>query len=763
MRLSYHKDLLLVIIISLTVLTISWLKMLKGDLLTFIQYVSILLLPGYAIMTAIWPTDEKISWSTRAGVGFVLGLFFILFLPLIFNSLDMGFFSANLTSILLILSVLLSVVAIARRKEPFEEEIPEDGIQLTLEESIQRAMEIRQRVIEEPEDEYEEIYPEKEYIEEDYQDENEYFDEYSESEEVPEESRGDYEEFPYVTEEVYESSDEEEAEEIETDKYADLKEEKPLQYKRMQERGYLEEESSEDERPQSAPLMVEEPVKTEQSPTEYEEAMDKPFWMEEKVEKKSGFRNWDLIIILLLSGISSVFLYFNLINNTTITIVLFITLLFTLGYAGLTLVFPDKSRTSLRNIILSSVITAIILFVFSFLAWSTALLPDVPNYMVLIMFVATIIMVAGSFLRKWRMGTAPVEEKEEEIPAEIVPSEEEIPIEKPEVSKEEFLEPDKKSAEKPTEKEKPTPATAEKPTTIVSDKKVQITPSTYKPHNYYTDIALIVALTLLTVAFIVIPPLNKTFMRTILGILMALFIPGYSLIAALYPKWGDLQNIERTVLSFGLSIAVIPLIGLGLNYTPWGIRLDPILISLTIFTMAMCIIAYLRRKDLPEEERFFVAFSGFIRSIKGSFKKESKTEKLLSIILILTIILAIATTTYIILKPRESEKFTEFYILGSNGTASDYPTNITAGQNGNLTIWVVNHEQTTTKYKLVVTVSNRTLKTETITLNQGQKEEIPFNFTAGSAGQKKMEFFLYKLPDQDTVYRSLHLWLNITG
>jgi hypothetical protein len=63
--------------------------------------------------------------------------------------------------------------------------------------------------------------------------------------------------------------------------------------------------------------------------------------------------------------------------------------------------------------------------------------------MVLIMFVATIIMVAGSFLRKWRMGTAPVEEKEEEIPAEIVPSEEEIPIEKPEVSKEEFLEPDK--------------------------------------------------------------------------------------------------------------------------------------------------------------------------------------------------------------------------------------------------------------------------------------------------------------------------------
>ncbi|MDI9436340.1 MAG: DUF1616 domain-containing protein, partial [Euryarchaeota archaeon] len=81
------------------------------------------------------------------------------------------------------------------------------------------------------------------------------------------------------------------------------------------------------------------------------------------------------------------------------------------------------------------------------------------------------------------------------------------------------------------------------------------------------DLIIIVVLTLLTVVFVLIPPLNKSFIRTILGILLVLFIPGYSLIAALFPRWGDLDGIERAALSFGLSIAVTPLIGLALNYT----------------------------------------------------------------------------------------------------------------------------------------------------------------------------------------------------
>lgn len=276
------------------------------------------------------------------------------------------------------------------------------------------------------------------------------------------------------------------------------------------------------------------------------------------------------------------------------------------------------------------------------------------------------------------------------------------------------------------------------------------------------DILLIIILTILTAAFVLIPPLNETFIRIILGILLVLFIPGYSLIAAIFPKKGDLESIERVALSFGLSIAVTPLMGLILNYTPWGIRLDPILICITAFTLVMCLIAFVRRRRLPDEEKYSVKFGDFLDDIRGSFKGKSQTERILSIILIISIILAISTTVYIIVKPKEGEKFTEFYILGPEGKASNYPTNLTQGQTGSVIIGVVNHEYSTQNYQLVVKVNGTTLKNDTITLTNNQKMEIPFNFTAGTSGPKKMEYLLFKLPDQENPYRSLHLWLNIS-
>ncbi|MEM1772724.1 MAG: DUF1616 domain-containing protein, partial [Desulfurococcaceae archaeon] len=53
-----------------------------------------------------------------------------------------------------------------------------------------------------------------------------------------------------------------------------------------------------------------------------------------------------------------------------------------------------------------------------------------------------------------------------------------------------------------------------------------------------------------------------------------------------------------TALSIGLSLAVVPLIGLILNYTPWGIRLLPIVTSTTVFTTAMLVIAAYRKYNL---------------------------------------------------------------------------------------------------------------------------------------------------------------------
>ena len=126
------------------------------------------------------------------------------------------------------------------------------------------------------------------------------------------------------------------------------------------------------------------------------------------------------------------------------------------------------------------------------------------------------------------------------------------------------------------------------------------------------DLALVIALTLACILFVMVPPLNETPVRVLLGLLLVLFLPGYSLIAALFPKRDDLDGIERIALSFGLSIAVVPLLGLALNYTPFGIRLVPILIVLSMFTISLAVVACVRRCWLPEGERFVARVGEFV-------------------------------------------------------------------------------------------------------------------------------------------------------
>ena len=56
------------------------------------------------------------------------------------------------------------------------------------------------------------------------------------------------------------------------------------------------------------------------------------------------------------------------------------------------------------------------------------------------------------------------------------------------------------------------------------------------PKNFSKDMAVILVWVALTVAMIYVPVLNETFLRVIFAVPVILFIPGYVLIAALFPE-----------------------------------------------------------------------------------------------------------------------------------------------------------------------------------------------------------------------------------
>ena len=212
------------------------------------------------------------------------------------------------------------------------------------------------------------------------------------------------------------------------------------------------------------------------------------------------------------------------------------------------------------------------------------------------------------------------------------------------------------------------------------------------------DLWLIDVLTVLLIAAIVLFPSSVA--RIALGIPLVLFFPGYTLIAALFPRKGSLGGVERIALSFGLSIAVVPLIGLILNYTPWGIRLYPVLISLTAFILIMSGITWRRRRELSPGERFTASFTLKLPAWKG----QGTLDRVLSIVLVVAIAGAIGTLIYAIASPREGEKFTEFYILGTDGKAAGYPTALSPGERGEIILGIVNHEQEEADYQVKVRI-----------------------------------------------------------
>jgi uncharacterized membrane protein len=147
----------------------------------------------------------------------------------------------------------------------------------------------------------------------------------------------------------------------------------------------------------------------------------------------------------------------------------------------------------------------------------------------------------------------------------------------------------------------------------------------------------------------------------------------------------------------------------------------------------------------------------------SSLNSKSRISKILTIILIFSIVISIIMIIYIIVTPTQGEKFTEFYILGDKGKAEGYPTQMEAGKNSSMIIGIVNHEYIPINYTLKILLQNDTLRKMSISLMHNSTWEERIFINPEKTGEKlKLEFLLYKEENLTAPYRDLHLWVNIT-
>lgn len=258
---------------------------------------------------------------------------------------------------------------------------------------------------------------------------------------------------------------------------------------------------------------------------------------------------------------------------------------------------------------------------------------------------------------------------------------------------------------------------------------------------------------------------------------------GFRIRSGMESNKGGMDGIERVALSFGMSIAVSALIGLGLNYTPWGIRLEPVLYSISAFIIIMSAIALFRQHQFGQlrlVNEYHIRIPGW---------EGSAFNKTLTVILSLAILGAVGTLIFVVASPKVGERFTEFYLLGQQGKADDYPaefvwqggqvtgvrygdsTAIIAGNAGQVTLGIVNHEQQKTTYSVALQIDGQPVnmsyngqslpRLEGITLEQEGKWEGLIRFAPLHTGQdQKVEFFLYK-DGAAEAYLDVHLYVNV--
>jgi uncharacterized membrane protein len=242
--------------------------------------------------------------------------------------------------------------------------------------------------------------------------------------------------------------------------------------------------------------------------------------------------------------------------------------------------------------------------------------------------------------------------------------------------------------------------------------------------------------------------------------------------------------LERLALSIGLSIVIVPLLALFLNFTPWGISRLTVLSALLVLLVTGVTAATARRAMLPPEQRFRVPYRRLASGLVGSGERRR-----LNAIVAVLVLVAGGTAGGAIAMQTEGQRFTEFYLLSEGGetgesVAGRYPTALEPGEPRTVRVGIENQEGRRTNYTVVaelqtvetvdgerVVVERTELDRFDATVDPGETAVRPRRLTAEPIrpGEKhRVAFHLYRgpapeAPNEEGAYRRTHLWVTVSA
>jgi Protein of unknown function (DUF1616) len=251
----------------------------------------------------------------------------------------------------------------------------------------------------------------------------------------------------------------------------------------------------------------------------------------------------------------------------------------------------------------------------------------------------------------------------------------------------------------------------------------------------HRDLWIVTGLALLCALLAPLLPIDV--LSLLFALPLALFLPGYALTAAIFAR-REIGRAQVWVLSAGLSLAVLALGALLLNYVPSGIGPVSWAVLLLLVVLNGCRVAALRRPGPTGDNRarpwpqlrFTAAGAGL----------------LLGALACTTVALAITFDTH---SAPHADGYTAMWLLPP--TPSDAPA-------GGARIGVESEQQSRTAYRLQIRIGGRAEEiVRSFSLNPGETRVLKLQPRVPSAAPIKAKLFLQSEPGD--VYRRVSGWL----
>jgi uncharacterized membrane protein len=254
------------------------------------------------------------------------------------------------------------------------------------------------------------------------------------------------------------------------------------------------------------------------------------------------------------------------------------------------------------------------------------------------------------------------------------------------------------------------------------------------------DILVVVAITIVAVALAFTVTPNRVLGR-IWTLPLVLLLPGYALTAAMFPR-GSLGLPSRLVFSLGLSLVIVILGGLALNWTPFGLHASSWSVLLGGITLCACVVTLVRRRgqSVTSSVQRRVSIPGFT------------VRQALLLALAAIVVCAAIVVSSIGAAQQPYPGFTQFWMLPIGG--ANPPNAVRLG--------VSNMQSTAMKSSLTVSEDGKVVKVwPAIDLKPNEKWEVTLLLPqTHHAAAAKVEALLYRVNAPTTVYRHVVLWLS---